>query len=101
MSFPRELADLNGRSSGGSPALPETPAGLVAANSPDDSGRLRYVTDGADLQGAAAETGVDILTGAESDLSMVQREDFNGDTYVGDTYNPPHGFLTRPQGWER
>lgn len=71
---------------------------LTEANSAAGAGAVKYVTAGADLAGASPETGyVPVLEGEEG----IRPSDSNGDTYVGDPYNPPHGFLTRPQGWER
>lgn len=85
-----------------------TPSDLAALNATGDQGRTgkpKYITDGADLGGADPATGVADLSGEpsreDSLVPMAAREDSNGDTYVGDTYNPPHGFLSRPQGWER
>lgn len=59
---------------------------------------IKYLTDGADMQGADPETGFAKIT-ADSQLPV--REDSNGDTYVGDTWAPPQGFLSRPRGWDR
>lgn len=71
---------------------------LTEANSPAGSAAVKYVTAGADLAGASPETGYQLLQEGEEG---VRPSDSNGDTYAGDPYNPPHGFLTRPQGWER
>lgn len=74
---------------------------LAEANSPAVTGRVVYPTAGADLGGADPETGYQTLEATPGNPNLVNPEDSNGDTYVGDPYNPPHGFLTRPQGWER
>ncbi len=76
-----------------------TPRDLTEANSPAVSSKLVYPTAGADLGGGDPATGFQALGATPDDTAFPA--DSNGDTYAGNPYNPPHGFLTRPQGWER
>ena len=78
-----------------------TPRELTAANSDSSGGPVKYDTDGADMQGADLATGFQPLTMAPANPNFFMPEDSNGDTYVGDPLTPPHGFLSRPHGWER
>ena len=74
---------------------------LTAANSGSSGGSVRYDTDGADTHGADPATGFQTLTPAPANPNFFMPEGSNGDTYVGDPLTPPHGFLSRPHGWER
>ena len=74
---------------------------LTEANAGEITGLPIPFTDGADLLGADATTGFNALSLAAQTPNTLLLEDDNGDTETGDPFSPPHGFLTRPRGWER
>lgn len=61
--------------------------------------RIKYDTQGADLDGANPETGYSKMPPEE--FSLNKRVYPNGDTSYGDPFAEQQGFLTRPHGWER
>lgn len=63
--------------------------------------QIKYVTDGAETYGADPSTGFERINANPKNSTQPLREDSNGDTYVGDTWSPPQGFLSRPRGWDR
>lgn len=57
--------------------------------------------DGNRLVVADLARGYTVYGGPADVPAWLPQNSDNGDTYVGDTFDPPQGFAERPAGWER
>lgn len=66
-----------------------------------NAGYLGGSGSGNDLPLADLQQGFSKLPDPDTPPAFYPQNADDGENYVGDPFNPGHGFLTRPEGWER